>query len=175
MTNGSANASLESSRDQSGRRYTAQVGRELNFALGQELSTSIGVTTLDGDDPNLIGRLVFRQELDSSRIRFNLNRQVRTDNNDEERLTTRLGVGYDRDINAVSGLAFDFGFSLAEGNASSNEVERTSFDISYRRSITEDWFMRTGISYDYRDEDNVGSADSTSVFFSLNRTFDLIN
>jgi hypothetical protein len=175
LTNGSANASLESSRDQSGQRYTAEIGRNLNFALGQELLTSIGVTTLDGDDPNLIGRLVFRQELDSSRIRFNLNRQVRTDNNDEERLTTRLGIGYDRDINAISGLAFDFGFSLAEGNAFSNEVERTSFDVSYRRSITEDWFMRTGISYDYRDEDNVGSADSTPVFFSLNRTFNLIN
>ncbi|WP_120499342.1 hypothetical protein [Roseovarius sp. EL26] len=175
MPNGTADASLESSRDQSGQRYTLQAGRSLNFALGQELSTSIGVTTLDGDDPNLIGSIDFLRELDSSRLRFILNRRVRTDSEDEERLTTRLGVTYDHDINSISGLGFDFGFSLAEGNATSNEVERTSFDVSYRRSLTEQWFMRTGVSYEYRDEENLGNADSTSVFLSLNRTFDLLN
>lgn len=175
MPNGTADVSLESSRDQSGQRYTLQAGRTLNFALGQELAASIGVTSLDGDDPNLIGRLQFNRELDSSRLRFNFNRQVRTDSDDNERLTTRLGAGYDYDINSISGLSFDFGYSLAEGNTVSNEVARTSADVSYRRSLTEDWFMRTGVSYEYRDEENVGNTDSTSVFLTLNRSFNLLN
>lgn len=175
MPNGTANASLASSRDQSGQRYTLQAGRSLNLALGQELTTSLGVTTLDGDDPNLIGRLEFRRDLDSSRLRFNANRQVRTDSDDEERLTNRLGMGYDYDINSISGLTFDIGYSLAEGNASSNEVERTSADLSYRHALTEDWLVRTGVSYEYRDEENVGDAESTSVFLTLSRTFDLLN
>ncbi|SLN32393.1 hypothetical protein ROA7450_01471 [Roseovarius albus] len=175
MPNGTADVSLESTRDQSGQRYTFEAGRSLNLALGQELSTSLGVTTLDGEDPNIIGGIEFLRELDSSRLRFSANRQVLTDSDDEERLTNRVGLGYDYDINSISGLGINFGYSLAEGNAFSNEVERTSTEISYRRSLTEEWSLRSGVLYEYRAEENDDDADSTSIFVTLDRTFDLLN
>lgn len=173
MANGSANASLVSTRDQNGQRVTIRAGRAIELPRG-ELSASIGATKKESTDPELVGSLDFRQELPRSSITFNLNRDVLTDRQDEERLTTRLGLRYNHEINSFSSISLDYGFSLADANLVSNQSDRTAFSLSYNHALTRDWALRVGVQHQKRDEETVGTAESNSVFVSIGRTFDLL-
>ncbi len=95
-------------------------------------------------------------------------------NEDDERIATSVGLGYDHQINDLSGIGLDFDFGLTEATTTSNRVESSSLSLTYRHAITEDWNLQTGVSHEIRDEGTVGTADSTSVFVSLQRKFDLI-
>lgn len=173
MANGTASASLVSNRDQNGQRVTIRAGRSLELPRG-EFSASIGATKKESFDPQLVGSLNFTQELPRSTIIFNLNREVRTDRQDEERLTTRLGLRYNHEINSISSVSFDYGFSLADANAVSNQSDRTALSLSYNHALTRDWALRVGVQHQMRDEETVGTAESNSVFVSIGRSFDLL-
>ena len=46
--------------------------------------------------------------------------------------------------------------------------------VSYNRNLTQDWILSTGASYQIRDEETVGKADSQLIFLSFRRDFDLL-
>ena len=80
---------------------------------------------------------------------------------------------YGQDINAVSGVEFGLTYLIASGTATRNRVAEGDLSVTYRRALTEDWALRTGLSYRTRDEATVGSAASPFAFVSIGRTFDL--
>lgn len=175
MPDGSINTSYSTTRDQDGARHTINVGRTFNLPNGV-FAIEIGATQEESGDPDLIGSLNYTRELPTGVIRAGLNRNVTTSSEDEERITTTADVGYDHEINNVSSIGFDLSFGLSEqtGGVNNDDTRRTDVSATYNRRVTEDWSMSTGVEYRIRDEDTSGKSDSTSIFLTLNRDFNLL-
>lgn len=151
---------------------TAEVSLDYDLPNGA-LGGSIGVTRPDGGGTELIGRLSWRQDLPTGSISAMLTQEADTTTDGETRPTTGLSVTYAQDINARSGIEFGLTYVIASGTATRNRVAEGQLGVTYRHALTEDWAMRTGLSYQTRNEDTVGSAASPFAFVSIGRTFDL--
>jgi hypothetical protein len=134
---------------------------------------NIGVTWPDGGGSELVGQIDWRQALPTGRISATFTQEASTTTDGETRPTTALSVSYGHDINAVSGVDFGLTYVIASGTATRNRVAESDLSVTYRRSLTEDWSLRTGLTYKTRDEETVGSAQSPFAFVSIGRTFDL--
>jgi hypothetical protein len=173
MPNGQVTANLSTSLDQAGDRVTLRFGRSIELPNGA-LSASLGATSFDGGSPDLVGSLNWQYQMARSALSLRLNRTVSTNNDDEERLATSAVVNYSYDINTLSSLGFSMDYGLTDGTGTTNDTERAGVSLSYNRSLTRDWTLSTGVSHRIRDEGTGGNADSTSLFVSLNRSFDLL-
>ncbi len=173
LANGSVFGDFTLSRNQDGQRYTVNVGREIELPRGS-LRGSVGTTSLEGNSYDFVFNALFVHQLPQGAINLSADRQVSTDDNDNERIASSLDFGYDHSINNISSVGLDIKFGLVESTSTASEVERYDITASYNRELTRDWSMVTGVSYRTRDSSSVGFADSTSVFFTLDRSFDLI-
>jgi hypothetical protein len=151
---------------------TAQV--ELSYDLPNgSIGGSIGVTRPDGGGSELIGRLNWQQALPTGSLSAVLSQEANTTTDGETRPTTGLSVTYAQDINARSGIEFGLTYVIASGTATRNQVEQGQLSVTYRHALTADWALRTGLSYQTRNEKTVGYAASPFAFVSIGRSFDL--
>ncbi len=151
---------------------TAEVSLSYDLPTGA-IGGSIGVTFPDGGGSELIGALNWRQDLPTGSISAVLTQSASTTTEGETRPTTALSVNYAQDINALSGIEFGLTYVIASGTATRDRVAESDLAITYRRSLTEDWSMRTGLTYRTRDEGTSGTTASPFAFVSIGRTFDL--
>jgi hypothetical protein len=174
LPNGNFDANFDVRQTQDGRRNTLRFGRALDLPLGS-LSANIGLTNVDSGDPEVIGGLNWQRRMADSTFGLRLNRDVVLDAEDDERVTTTFITTYTYEINTISRISADLALSDAMGNAFSNRVRRGDLVLSYERELTNDWSMNAGIDLRRRDEDTVGRADASAVFFGIGRNFDLSN
>lgn len=151
---------------------TARVEVTRDLPTGR-IGGNIGVTWPDEGGSELVGQLDWRQELPTGSISASFTQEAETTTDGETRPTSALSVNYGYDINAVSGIDFGLTYLVASGTATRNRVAESDVSITYRRALTEDWSLRTGVSYQTRDEETVGSAESPFAFLNIGRTFDL--
>lgn len=170
MPNGVLTAEFDSSRDTAGRLRTFRIGRSLEIPDGT-LSGSIGVADIPGGSTEIIGDLSWRQELGPNEIIAEISRSVSTSTDDESRATTTAGIGYVWGLSPLSSVRFNVAYALTDGTATEAEVERTDLSAVYRRALTPDWNLNTGVIYRTRDEEGVGRAESPSIFVSVDRQF----
>lgn len=145
---------------------SASVGYTQELASGQ-FGAEIGVVKGE-DDTALTGRLDWRQDFATSQFSASLLREASTDATD---ITTTARVGYDYEINDVSGLSLGVALSQID-EAGENAVQRTDLTASYRRALTEDWNMDFGVNHRIRDEETVGTTSSQAIFVALRRDFE---
>ncbi|MCB6180110.1 hypothetical protein LHP98_18485 [Rhodobacter sp. Har01] len=170
MPNGSASAEFTASTTQDGTRLELTFGRSLDLPTGA-LSARLGLTQPEGGDVELIGGLSWRRDLPTGRLTASVERAVKATNQDEQRLTTFVSLGYDHDINAVSGIGLDMSYALIEESGVPGSDDRASLTARYSRDLTPDWAMNLGLAYQMREETGERS-DSLSVFLTLGRSFD---
>ena len=151
---------------------TAEVNLAYDLPTGA-IEGSLGVTRPDDGGSELIGRLRWRQDLPTGSVSASLTQEADTTADGETRPTTALSLSYAQDINALSGIEFGLTHIIASGTATRNKVAQTQLAVTYSRSLTEDWALRTGLTYQTRDEATVGRSASPFAFLSIGRTFDL--
>lgn len=173
MTNGTAFTSLNVNQNQFGQRTTFRVGRDMMLPDGA-LGFNIGVTNGEDFPTQVIGGLNWQKELPTGEVHARINRNVGLNSEDDERIQTLASVGYSHTINRISSIGLDMSYGATEFDTA-NDVNRTDISLSYRHSLTQDWFLRTGVRYTTRDEQTVGQAKASSVFLSLSRDFELLH
>jgi len=169
MPDGQLDALFEVSRSEDGARTELSFGRLRDLPLGA-LTARIGVSKADFGDPELIGRLDWRRDLPDGVLTASLDRSVTTTDPDSAATTTSLVVGWSREINAVSGIAFDLNYA-AVSETGENDIARAGLTASYSRDLTADWAMTLGLAWRMVDEDTVERATSEEVYLSLSRDF----
>lgn len=173
LPRGSIFASLDSKLNQNGTRTSLRFGRDLQLPNGS-LSASLGLTRTPQGNTNYNAAVSYGHTLKSSNITVALNRDVSTNNINEEILDTRLTVGYGYQIDAISSLNLSMNYGRTESaDALSGTPTRTRATLSaaYSRALTQDWNMTGGVTWRRKTEDNVADATSNSVFLSLDRNF----
>lgn len=171
MPNGTLTSEITARTNQDGTRLGLSFGRSLDLPAGA-LSVNIGLTKPEGGDTAVIGSLFWLHELPDGQITARVGRTVSTTNQDTEKLSTLVALGYDHEITALSGLAVDFIYAVTDGTGTDPAVDRGSLTASYRHALTTDWDMNFGLAHRMREEAGAGRAKSQSVFVSLSRDFD---
>ncbi|MDU9003158.1 hypothetical protein [Sedimentitalea todarodis] len=172
MPNGTFNVGFDVYQNQDGQRGTLLMARSLELPSGS-LSGNIGVTQLDQSDPQVIGGLNWVYNLPSSRFTLILDRAVYTDSSDEDRLTNLLVAGYSHEINQVSSLSVDLSMSYTEAAVGEDATERAGLVVAYNRELNENWSFNTGVAFRTLQDNDIGEADATALFFGIGRNFDL--
>lgn len=171
MPNGTISTGVQQVVTDDGDVRSFDVSRSLEMPLGV-FEASIGVADADFSGTEIIGSLNWFQDLPSGEINAQFQRFM---DYDESRgsvfLRTAFLLGYVHQINDISSLVFDAGYTLKDG--ADNETERANFTAAYQHSLTEDWALRTGYTYRMRDTQTIDRADSHSVFVSIGREFTL--
>jgi hypothetical protein len=168
---GSLTASVTSTDTEEGNRLGFRIGRNFDLPDGT-LSASIGATRDEDDETNLTGTLSLSRELPRGQINAQLRRSVASGNDDTTRVLTLISAGYTQTLTPLSSLELNMSYGQSETPGTNVSTADTSLSATYTRSLTEDWGLDLGVSHRVRDSDTSGKADSTSVFLSLNRTFE---
>ncbi len=167
--NGTATAEITADTTQSGTRTGFRLGRSFELPAGS-IGATLGATKAEGGDPKLAGSLTYRRDLPSGGLTARLSRDVRTGNDDTDRLATAATLGLTQRINDVSALGFTLAY-LHSDPGGGDTTDRTSFNATWSRDITADWSLAAGYRYRSRDEDPGGKATSNTVFLTLSRDF----
>lgn len=172
LTLGTVGTTFEVDQSENGQTMTWQVNRALPLPRGS-LAFSVGATRNVDNDIVPSGRLNFTHQMRDSTLTASLSQDVRTSDRSNELRTTRASVGYDYEINSLSGIGLSANFAelARSGGPQGNDTSRADLRATYRRDLTRDWQLSTGYEYRIRDEDNVGQATSNRVFLTLQRNF----
>lgn len=152
-------------------RISASVGRRLEFPSGA-LTGQIGATRGVDGDGYLTGTVSYSHATPNATINIGLSRDVTSDNQqDTERLQTKLNLGYGRDLSPLSALRFDANWAQSEETSTNQSTTSTTLAATYSRALTPDWALDAGYKHRIRDDDTTGRADSNAVFLELRRAF----
>ena len=150
-------------------RSSLTIGGSRQLPAGN-LNGSLTASYVPGTGYEFCGSAGYDQQLPDGSFRFNLDQSFQTDQNDNETLTTRFGLGYRKNVTATSNLSVNFNFARIEdaGAGTTPTVDRATLAATYDRAITPDWNMSVGYAHRLLS-DAGGRADSDSVFLSLSR------
>ncbi len=161
---GSVGATLSSRVDDAGRRTAVSVNRSFTLKTGS-LDISLGVVDQeDVDDLQIIGDIAYSRELPRGSMSATLRRTAVTDSGDTV-VGTDLSLSYSQDINAVSGWEAEVGYVASSELVADEDDDRTTATFTYRRDLTREWTMTTGVEFARED----GGSDEKSVFFNIER------
>lgn len=173
LVNGSAGVDLETDVTIAGRRNTLTFNRDMDLPTGS-LFVALGVTNSDGnDDTDFVGALEYIHDLPRGNFSALLEREARTDEDGDERVTSLARLGYESLINASSSMLFEFDYVLTDETlvAGDRTREAATFRATYIRELTRDWNLRTGYEYRTFDETADSFRDSNEIFVTLEREF----
>ncbi|MFK7751029.1 MAG: hypothetical protein AB8B51_00625 [Sedimentitalea sp.] len=171
MPNGTFNVAFDLTRNSQGELGTLRLTRSLELPLGS-FSANIGLANSDSSTTQVIGGLSWLYQRPTSQFSLRLNREVLFDANDEQRFTNEVVAGFRTELNPLSNFSVDVSLFQSEAGLTSNQVDRGDLTIAFERELTSDWSFSTGVDFSFRDEDTVGRADSSSLFFGFGRNFD---
>lgn len=162
--NGSIGATLTSRIDDTGRRTTAAVNRNLDLRNGA-LAFSLGIVDQEGvDDLQLIGDITYEAPTPRGAVSARLAQSAASSDGDTV-VSTSLALAYRQEINSFSGWEAAFTYAATDELGSGDDEDRASASVAYTRNLTADWSMRTGYEY-VRDDDG---DESNSLFLTVER------
>jgi hypothetical protein len=168
---GAVTATLRATDTDEGQRYGLSVGRTLNMPLGP-VSVEIGVTTTLNGDTALRGAVSASRTLPTGTLSFALTRDVSSLNEqDSERLSTQLSLGYSRELSPLSELQVAFDLAEVEDMFSNARSLDANLGATYSRTLMKDWSASAGYRYRYLEDTPGDTAQSNTVFLELRRSF----
>ena len=171
MPNGTISTRFSSDLTRNGQRNSLRFGRSLSLPNGS-LSFNLGVTRTEDGDTNPLADLELTRDVRGGALNVSLSQNANVNDDDEDVINTRLSVGFNRQINAVS--SWNASLALADTNVLQDDGDdrtRANFQVSYRREIVADWNLATGYEYAVSNRENQDDRTSNVVFLNLERQF----
>jgi hypothetical protein len=153
-------------------RNTLVFGRSFSLQ-NSNLRGSLGLTALDGGDPQPVFNLFYARETQDGQFTAGFRRTVTLNTDDEERVLSAAVVGYSHEINTLSSFRVGLDYALItnyDEDDVDDDEERATITASYNRALTRDW----GLTVGYRGRaksTETEDAISNSVFVNLGRQF----
>lgn len=170
---GSLSASVTRSLDEQGSRTTLQFGRALALPRGS-LDGTVGLTVGETDDTlRLIGSLGLDRPMPRGALSLSLSQEVNADE-DSDFVRTSVGLGYTHELTRLSQLSLSMDLSAVDAvSPDEADRQRTRVQLAYRRQLTEDWSLNTGVRHLTARESDLDPIIENAVFANLSRRFDL--
>lgn len=154
-----------------GTRVSTRAGRTYLLPRAT-LFGEVGVTRETSGDTVLVGAFDVKYPLPRGALAFGLSRSVSSSNfEDEERLNTSINLGYQQALTPLSEINFNAQLAQVEDTETNDTFLDATIGVTYSRELTRDWDMDLGARQRYGDDDGIGSANSSEVFFNLRRSY----
>lgn len=154
-----------------GRRSSLTVRRDMELLTGT-LNYSFGLTGADlvGTDP--LFSLDYLHSLPDGQISVGLAQDVRTDDDNDERINTQLRAAYDKRVNAGSSFGASVAlFDVNDLSASGDDSQRIDLSFTYRYDLTRDWGLVGSFTHARLREDNDADRSRNTIFVGVQRSF----
>lgn len=173
LSNGDIGVSVATNVDSVGTYNTAHFIRNLELAPNNALQADIGVYDRPGNTPQLLADISYENTLAQGAISARFLRTVTLNADDVDVATTSLRLGYSHELNAISnlGLSLNFAQTADGGGGNVDQVKRAGFSATYSYDLTKDWDLIAGYEYRKLNQEGSGTANSNTVFLTLDRDF----
>ena len=154
-----------------GRRSFLRFSRKRELPTGR-LNYSFGLTGADlvGTDP-LFG-IDYLHALPDGQVSVGLSQDVRTDDDNDESINTRVRAAYDKRINASSSFGVSVAlFNVNDLSAVSDDSQRIDLSLTYRHDLTRVWGLVGSFTHARIREENDANRSRNTVFVGLQRSF----
>lgn len=168
MPNGTVEAGYEQIVTEDGDIRNLTVGRSLDLPTGTFAFTA-GVADSELDSADFIGSLDWVQQLPRGEVNARFARSLDFDEDKGNILRTALFLGYVHNINALSSINLNAGYTVSK--ELTRTIDRANFSASYQHALTSDWSLNTGYRYRMREELTDPRAQSHALFFTIGREF----
>lgn len=172
LPNGTVTVNATYANLDTGNRRSLNFGRNFDLPSGK-LSASFGLSQSSAiAGTNAVGSVNWQKDLPRGKLNFSVSRSITGNARDSETDVSSLSLGVTQDLAPRLGMTVTLGLLDSRDTLTDISTKSTTVDASLRYALTEDWGMNFGASHSRRNEDGVGRAKSSSVFLSLNRTFE---
>lgn len=156
-----------------GRRSNLTLDQQLELSALSSLSYTLGATYSASDGVDPLFSLDYQKQTRTGNIGVQLSQTVTTNTDNNEQISTQLSASYDHTISSLSNLGVGLSFfNRNELGPSAEDAQRINIDLTYRRSLTQDWGLLGGVSHRLIKSDTASDRSSNTVFVGLERTFD---
>lgn len=167
---GDYNLDIRTVRTPDGERYALTLGRQFELPRGA-LSVQAGLINTVAGNTRMIGSVAWREDLPDGQLTLGLERTVSGDVRDRETESTRLNVGASRTLTPqISGQA-NMGLRHSKLSGTSESSQSIELSASIRYAVTEDWGLRAGANHRIQRGTDSNTANSTTLFLTLDREF----
>ncbi len=173
LTDGRIGVDLSHDVTGAGDRTDFSVTRAFTLPAGSLILT-VGVTEPEGASYQPTGEITYLHERSRQNLRLTAASRIVVDDDDSVQRLSRIGLNYDFEINERNSLGLGLDYARTDkisGLATIREARRATATASYTHALTEDWDLRTGYSYRFRDEKSGVDASSNEIFVRIGRDF----
>jgi hypothetical protein len=151
-------------------KTSVSLGRSLDLPDGN-LSASLTLTDTDGFGLEYYWYINYLKQTSSGDFTIDISRRLTTDQNFRDIIFSKVGVGYQRQINSASDLYLSLDLSRKQGElvALVPTEDRATFIAAYSRAVTLEWFMNVGYRHREYTSNRRPDANSDSVFLTMTR------
>ena len=175
LSNGVLSFTLAGTRDPLGARQSLSFGRSLTLRTGS-LAATVGLAARDGGDAQVVGSLSYAHKLPRDSFGIEVSREVSLNGDNADVANTVLAMTYQHQLSEVSAFSVSLK-ALATGSGGAGtvtDVARQTLRATYSHDLAADWQLTTGYQYRHLDSSTTGTADSNSLFLTINRKFTLL-
>jgi len=160
------------SLDQTGPadRTSLTFGRSLTLPAGN-LSASITAADVAGTGLQVFGNANYTQSLADGSFNIDLGQSLSTNQNNQDILFTRFGIGYQQQVTSASDLNLSLNMSRSEdgGAGAAPTQNRATLAATFNRQLTPDWDMSVGYRHRLYSSSTSPQANSDTLFLTLTR------
>lgn len=172
LVNGQIGAEYARDITSTGRHDRLSFSRDLQLRDGN-FAGMLGATRNDSGDVSMVADVSWSQTLPRGNWSLSLSRAVYSDDDDEEdRVVTRLSAGYSHQWNALNGMNLGLGLYEVSTVGTDETDRRVSLSAAWQRTLTEDANLSVGYTYTWLDEAGAtDAADSNAVYVQIGKRF----
>ncbi len=165
---GSYQVSYDRSITETGTRDELLVGRDRETQMGK-FSGTVGVSKGQEGGTDWIGSLAYKTELPRDTLTAELQRSVRTDDDGDDVVVTRIKGRVVHSLSDVNAL--DFGVTASSTEYSTRDALRVDATVSYQHLLARDVNLQAGVRMELSQKSSEDDVDSQSFFLTLSRQF----
>lgn len=169
---GSYTVSYDQSVTENGQRDSVLFGRSREGKFGK-FSGTLGLSKGEEGDPDVIGSLNYTTDLPRDRLRASLSRAIRSDDDGNDVVSTRLTGGLSHTLSSVNAL--NFGVTASTLEYTSKDKVRLDASVGYQHLLTQDISLQAGMRFGFLQETDKEDADSQSLFLTLTREIEFLH
>lgn len=154
-----------------GSRDSLSLSREAETRLGS-FNGMIGASRGAADQTDLIAGLGYEMELPRDRLSVDLTRAIRTNDDGEDVVLTRMSGQLVHDLSEVNALNFGLTASLTE--APGEDTTRVDASVAYSHMLGVDADLSAGVRFGLSERTGQADADRQTLFVTLNRRFETL-
>lgn len=156
---------------ETGARDQLTLAREGETALGT-FSGMLGLSRGDADQTDVIAGLGYAVKLPSNTLELDLSRAVRTNDDGEDVVQTRVSGALSHELNEISALNFGLMASVTE--QASYDTTRVNASVAYSHDLGADADISAGVKMALSHRSGREDADSQTFFVTLSRRFETL-